>query len=102
MNVPMCPPYSSNIARHERQVAQRRALSWFAAAVFFLEVFGLASLAMGGALVLATAPRIHEAVVPAISDVAPAYNDTYLEAFANGPGRGWYVLGPRAEKSVER
>ena len=87
MTVPMCLPYDSPVTAR-----QRRPPSWLAATVFFLEVFGLASVAMGGAMVLAAAPQVRQ-TEPAVSDIAEGYNDTYLESFAKGPGRGWYVLG---------
>ena len=87
MTVPMCLPYDSPVTAR-----QRRPPSWLAATVFFLEVFGLASVAMGGAMVLAAAPQVRQ-TEPAVSDIAEGYNDTRLESFAKGPGRGWYVLG---------
>ena len=46
---------------------------------------------MGGSMVLAAAPQVRE-TAPAASQVAQGYNDTYLELFAKGPGRDWYVL----------
>jgi hypothetical protein len=42
------------------------------------EVFGLASVAMGGAMVLAAAPRVHEVMPPTVSVAAQGYNDNYL------------------------
>lgn len=87
MTVPMCLPYDSPITARQRGFP-----SGLAATVFFLEVFGLASVAMGGAMVLA-APRVHEVMPPAVSVAAQGYNDSYLELFAKGAGRGWYVLG---------
>src|SRR5215831_13836365 len=56
-----------------------------AAIGFFLLVFGAASIGMGAAIVLSR---------PAWNaDVAVHNNDGYLEAYARGPGRGWFALG---------
>jgi hypothetical protein len=85
-------PYGSRVACGSRPARRRRTRSWRASALFFLEVFGLAVVLMGGAMVLAAAPQ-GGATTPAVSDVPQGYNDTYLESFAKGPGRGWYVLG---------
>jgi hypothetical protein len=93
MTVPVCLPYDSPVTYDDQPARQRRPPSWLAATVFFLEVFGLASIAMGGAMVLAAAPRVHEVMPPAVSVAAQGYEDNYLEMFAKGPGRGWYVLG---------
>jgi hypothetical protein len=46
-------------------------------------------------MVLTAAPRVSETMPPAVSDVAQGHNDAYLELFAQGPGRDWYVWGPR-------
>ena len=92
MTVPICLSYESSVARGDRSCSRRRTRSWRARALFFLEVFGLAVLAMGGAMVLAAAPQVREAA-PAISQGLERYNDNYLELFAKGPGRGWYVVG---------
>jgi len=92
MTIRTCLPYDSTVANGNQPARQqRRTPSWLVAAVFFLEVFGLTSVAMGGAMMLAAAPRVHETVPP--SDVARRYDDTYLELFAKGPGRGWYLAG---------
>ena len=93
MTVPMCLPYDSPVTYNDQPARQRLTPSWLTAIVFFLEVFGLASIAMGGAMVLAAAPRVHEVMPPAVSVAAQGYNDNYLELFAKGPGRGWYLLG---------
>jgi hypothetical protein len=54
----------------------------------------LSSIAMGGAMVLAAAyphgTRPTEAHISA--DVLAGGNDAYLQMFAAGPGRGWYIL----------
>ena len=93
MTVPICLPYESRVACGGQPAGRRRSRSWRAGALFFLEVFGLAVVVMGGAMVLAAAPRVHDVMPPAVSVAAQGYNDNYLEMFAKGPGRGWYVLG---------
>jgi hypothetical protein len=93
MTVPMCVPYHSPVTYDDQAARKRRPPNWLAAIVFFLEVFGLASIAMGGAMVLAAAGRVHEVMPPVVSVAAQGYEDNYLEMFAKGPGRGWYVLG---------
>jgi hypothetical protein len=92
MTVPTCLSYESSVAGGDLHTRRRRPRSWRARALFFLEVFGLAVLAMGGAMVLAVAPQFRE-TTPAISQAPQGYNDNYLELFAKGPGQGWYVLG---------
>ena len=91
MTVPICLPYESRVARSDQPIKRRRTRSWLAKTLFFLEIFGLAVLMMGGAMVLAAAPG--ETAPPAASHAAQGYNDAYLELFAKGPGRDWYVLG---------
>jgi len=90
MTAPICLPYESRVACSGPPTRRRRTQSWLAKALFFLEVFGLAVLVMGGAMVLAAAPEVSETTPPAVSQ---GYNDAYLELFAKGPGRDWYVLG---------
>jgi len=92
MTVPICLPYESRVACSDQRAKRRRTPSWRASALFFLEVFGLAVVLMGGSMVLAAAPQVHE-TTPAVTQAAQGYNDTYLELFAKGPGRDWYVLG---------
>jgi hypothetical protein len=92
MTVPICLPYESRAASGDQPARERQISSWRASALFFLEIFGLAVLLMGGSMVLAAAPQVHE-TMPAVSQVAQGYNDTYLELFAKGPGHDWYVLG---------
>lgn len=92
MAVPICLPYESRAAGGDQPARRRRTANWRASALFFLEVFGLAVVVMGGSMVLAAAPQVRE-TAPAVSHVTQGYNDTYLELFAQGPGRDWYVLG---------
>ena len=92
MTVPICLPYTSRGARSDQPAGRQRTPSWRASALFFLEVFGLAVVVMGGSMVLAAAPQVREPT-SVVSHLAQGYDDTYLDLFANGPGRGWYVLG---------
>lgn len=92
MTVPMCLPYESRVACGDPPASGRQTRGW-RGVLFFLEVFGLAVVVMGGAMVLAAAHQQGREPMPAVSHVAQGYDDTYLESFAKGPGRGWYVLG---------
>jgi hypothetical protein len=78
-----------------------RRLNLAAEILFFVEVFGLSSIAMGGALLLAAAypQQTHPAEVGTEADVLAASDDPYLEMFAAGPGCGWYIL-PDAASNV--
>ena len=69
------------------------SLNWVAESVFFVEVFALSSIALGGAMFLAAAypDRTHPAEVPVEADVVAGGDDPYLQMFAEGPGCGWYV-----------
>ena len=63
-----------------------------AAIGFFLLVFGAASIGMGAAIVLSVGS--FGTSRPAWNaNVAVHNNDGYLEAYARGPGPGWFVLG---------
>lgn len=68
-------------------------LNWVAESLFFVEVFSLSSIALGGALLLAAAypERTHPAEVRVEADVVAGADDPYLRMFAEGPGCGWYV-----------
>lgn len=62
--------------------------------IFFFAVVAAASIAISGAMIL---PVMNE-LTPwtgsqKVMVVSPSDNDNYLELFAKGPGRGWYVLG---------
>jgi hypothetical protein len=92
VTVRTCVPYESRVACGNQPATRRGSRGWRASVLFFLEVFGLAVVLMGGAMVLAAAPEVRETAT-AVSQVAQGYNDTYLESFAKGPGRDWYVLG---------
>jgi hypothetical protein len=90
VSVPLCLSYESRVACDDQPARRRRAPSWRANALFFLEVFGFAVVVMGTAMVLAAASQVRESTT-AVSHVAQEYDDTYLESFAKGPGRDWYV-----------
>jgi hypothetical protein len=92
VTVPICLAYESGVAGGDQRVRRRLSRSWRASVLFFLEVFGLAVVVMGGAMVLAAAPQVPEAT-PVVSHAPQRYNDAYLDLFAKGPGRGWYVPG---------
>lgn len=66
--------------------------------IFFFAVLAAASMAISGAMIL---PVINELKPWTGSQkmivVSPKDNDNYLELFAKGPGRGWYVLGKERE-----
>jgi hypothetical protein len=69
------------------------SLNWVAESLFFVEVFALSSIALGGAMLLAAAypDRVHPAEVRVEADVVAGGDDPYLQMFAEGPGCGWYV-----------
>jgi hypothetical protein len=92
VSVPFCVSYESRVACGDQPVRGRRTRSWRANALFFLEVFGFAVVVMGSAMLLAAASQVRE-TTPAVSLIAQGYDDTYLESFAKGPGRDWYVPG---------
>jgi hypothetical protein len=64
-----------------------------AAIGFFLLVFGAASIGMGAAIVLSVGSFGTSRPAWNAADVAVHNNDGYLEAYARGPGRGWFVSG---------
>jgi tellurite resistance protein len=68
--------------------------------IFVLAVVAAASIAIGGVMIL---PLMNELTSRTgsqkVISVSPSDNDNYLELFAKGPGRGWYVLGKRGEAS---
>ena len=70
-----------------------RILNLAAESLFFVEVFGLSSIAMGGAMLLSAAysDRTQPAEVPVEADVLAGGDDAYLQMFTAGPGCGWYI-----------
>jgi hypothetical protein len=78
--------------------------SVLAAIGFFLLIFGSASIGMGAAIALSGASFGTSGPALKAADIAARNNDGYLEGYARGPGRGWFVLGhPCAlQKNCER
>jgi hypothetical protein len=64
-----------------------------AAIGFFLLTFGSASIGMGAAIALGGASSGTSGPALSAADMAARNNDGYLEEYARGPGRGWFVLG---------
>ena len=60
---------------------------------FFLLVFGAASIGMGAAIALSGTSFGTSGPTWTAADAAVHNNDGYLEGYARGPGRGWFVLG---------
>jgi hypothetical protein len=91
--------YGFRFARQPR--GSGRTLNLAAEGLFFVEVFGLSSIAMGGAMLLAAAysHRTQPAEVRIEADVPAGSDDAYLEMFAGGPGCSWYVV-PEAGGNV--
>ena len=70
-----------------------RGLSFVAESLFFLKVFGLSSIAMGGAMLL-SATSAHWTWPTDLRTVGKALessDDPYLKIFAAGPGYDWYI-----------
>ena len=76
---------------HDRPGEKRPVPGVLAAVGFFLLIFGSTSIGMGSAIVLSGA--IGTSGPARETDVAVHNNDGYLEEYARGPGRGWFVLG---------
>jgi hypothetical protein len=91
--------YGFRFARQPR--TSGRMPNLVAETLFFVEVFGLSSIAMGGALLLAAAypHRTQSAEVRVEAAVLAAGDDTYLQMFAAGPGCNWYTA-PEAGGNV--
>ena len=83
--------YGFLFARQPRR--NGRILNLAAEILFFVEVFGLSSIAMGGALLLAAADshRTQHGEVRVEADVLAGGDDTYLQMFTAGPGCGRYI-----------
>jgi tellurite resistance protein TerB len=71
----------------------------FAEIVFFIVVWASAIATAGAIILAATSELPHSTGSQNAADVSPANSDNYLELFAKGPGRGWYVL-PKAPCAV--
>jgi len=61
----------------------------------FLFIAALIAIAIAGAMIIALGVNelAHQTATQRSVIVSPKNIDNYLELFANGPGRGWYVLG---------
>jgi hypothetical protein len=79
------------LARQPRRSGS--SVNWVAEGLFFVEVFALSSIALGGAMLLAAAypDRAHPTEVRVVTDVVADGDDPYLKMFAEGPGCGWYL-----------
>jgi hypothetical protein len=79
------------LARQPRRSGS--SVNWVAEGLFFVEVFALSSIALGGAMLLAAAypDRAHPTEVRVVTDIVADGDDPYLKMFAEGPGCGWYV-----------
>ena len=78
---------------HDRLGERRPVPRVLAAVGFFLLIFGSTSIGMGSAIVLSGAIFGTSGPARNAVDVAVHNNDGYLEEYARGPGRGWFVLG---------
>jgi tellurite resistance protein len=66
--------------------------------ILFVAVMASASIVIGGAMILPVMNDLaHWTAPPKATVVSSSNNDNYLELFASGPGRGWYVLGKARE-----
>jgi hypothetical protein len=71
---------------------EKRPLPRVLAAIgFFLLIFGSASIGMGAAILTGASFGTNGPAWNA-ADVAVHNNDGYLEGYARGAGRGWFVL----------
>ena len=81
------------IRLHDRPSEKRPVRRVLAAIGFFLLTFGGGSIGMGAAIALSGASSGTIGPTLNAADTAVRNNDGYLEAYARGPGRGWFVLG---------
>ena len=72
-----------------------------AAIGFFFLIFGSASIGMGAAIALSGASFGTSGPALIAAGAAVHNNDGYLEEYAQGPGRGWFVMG-QARCSTDR
>ena len=72
---------------------KRPVLRVLAAIGFFLLTFGSASIGMGAAIALSGTSFGTSRPTWNPAEAAVHNNDGYLEGYARGPGRGWFVLG---------
>jgi hypothetical protein len=88
------------IRLHDLPCEKRPVRRVLAAIGFFLLTFGAGSIGMGAVIALSGASS--GTIGPALNaaDIAARNNDGYVEAYARGPGRGWFVLGQAPSSSV--
>jgi len=84
---------SGGIRRHDRPAEKRSVRRVLAAIGFFLLTFGAGSIGMGAAIALSGASPATSGPTLNAADIAARNNDGYLEEYARGPGRGWFVMG---------
>ena len=89
-----------DIRPHDRGFEKRPVRRVLAAIGFFLFTFGVGSIGMGAAIALSGASSGTIGPTLNAADIAARNNDGYLEAYARGPGRGWFVLGQAQSSSV--
>jgi hypothetical protein len=89
-----------DIRLHDRPFKKGPVRRVFAAIGFFLLTFGAGSIGMGAAIALSGASSGTIGPTVNAADIAARNNDGYLEAYARGPARGWFVLGQAPSSSV--
>jgi hypothetical protein len=87
------------IRLHDRPGEKRPVRKVLAAIGFFLLTFGAGSIGMGAAIALSGASSGTSGPTLNAADIAARNNDGYLEEYARGPGRGWFVLGQAPSSS---
>jgi hypothetical protein len=89
-----------DIRLRDRPCEKRPVRRVLAAIGFFLLTFGAGSIGMGAAIALSGASSGTIGLTLNAADIAARNNDGYLEAYARGPGRGWFVLSQAPSSSV--
>ena len=84
---------SGGIRLHNRAGEKRPVRRVLAAIGFFLLTFGAGSIGIGAAIALSGASPGTGGPTSHAADIAARNNDGYLEEYARGPGRGWFVVG---------
>jgi hypothetical protein len=84
---------------HDRPGEERPVRRVLAAIGFFLLTFGSASIGMGGAIALSRASSGTSGPTLNAAEIVGRNNDRYLEEYARGPGRGWFVFGQAPSSS---
>jgi hypothetical protein len=84
---------SGGIRLYDRLGEKRPLRRVLAAIGFFLLTFGSGAIGMGAAIALSGASSGTSTPALSAANMAARNNDGYLEEYARGPGRGWFVLG---------